>query len=105
MKLFTCLALFLSIFTTGCGTQLALSGQAREDYLKSIKSYGQYFVKAGMTTESWRSDWVACGGRSDGQYSSDAQSGSTSAVLRAASDQKAQQLSNCMQSKGYIYQR
>ena len=54
--------LCLSFLLTGCellfqaGT--GLSGQAREDYIKSIKAYGAYWVKPGMTTESWRQDWV-----------------------------------------------
>jgi hypothetical protein len=89
----------------GCGTQLALSGQAREDYLKSIKAYGEYFVKPGVSREEWQHDWVACGGMSDGGYSSDAPSGSPTDVLIKASKQKRKYLAECMKSKGYEHQK
>jgi predicted small secreted protein len=29
--------LFLAFMQSGCGTQIGISGQAREDYMKSIK--------------------------------------------------------------------
>jgi hypothetical protein len=45
------------VFQAGTG----LSGQAREDYLKSIKSYGEHWVKEGMTVEGKREDSWACG--------------------------------------------
>ena len=50
--------LLLNLLFCGCGTQLALSGQAREDYLKSIKAYGEYFVKPGASREEWQRDWL-----------------------------------------------
>jgi hypothetical protein len=53
--------LFFSFLLLGCGTQLALSGKAREDYLKSIRPYGTYWVKDGMTAEQRRRDSWACG--------------------------------------------
>jgi hypothetical protein len=56
---FLCLFFLFSLPLAGCGTQLALSGQAREDYLKSIKAYGEYFVKPGVSREEWQHDWVA----------------------------------------------
>ena len=71
--------------------------------LTPAKAYGAYWVKPGMTTESWRQDWVECGGRSNGQYSSDAPSGSATDVLINAGKQKRQSLATCMQSKGYEY--
>ncbi len=97
------LTLFLSLFLVGCGTQIALSGQAREDYLKSIKAYGEYWVKPGMTKESWQQDWVACGGRSNGDYSSDAPPGYDTATLLADSKRKSLKLGACMRAKGYEY--
>lgn len=38
-----------------------ISGQAREDYLASIKPYLQYWEKPGMTPEGRRADSAACG--------------------------------------------
>jgi hypothetical protein len=95
----------LIIFLVGCGTQLALSGKAREDYLKSIKSYGEYFVKSGVSRDEWQEDWIACGGMADGGFSSDAPSGSPTDVLINASKQKRKDLANCMMSKGYDHEK
>jgi hypothetical protein len=53
---FLSLLFLLSLLLAGCGTQLALSGQAREDYLKSIKAYGEHFIKPGASREEWRRD-------------------------------------------------
>ena len=97
--------LLLNLLFCGCGTQLALSGQAREGYLKSIKAYGEYFVKPGASREEWQRDWVTCGGMSDGGYSSDARPGSSTEVLINASKQKRSELATCMVSKGYDYQK
>lgn len=71
--------------------------------LTPAKAYGEYWTKPGMTTESWRQDWVACGGMKDGGYASDAPSGSTSITLRTAETKKRNELSLCMQAKGYTY--
>ncbi len=100
---FLCLIFFFSVPLAGCGTQLALSGQARENYLKSIKAYGEYFVKNGASREEWQSDWVACGGRSNGQFSGGAPPRSTTAEIFAAIDKARTKLHACMQSKGYEY--
>ena len=102
---FLCLIFSFSASLAGCGTQLALSGQAREDYLKSIKAYGEHFVKPGVNREEWQRDWVACGGRPNGQYSDDAPDGSTTAEIFAAIDRASKKLDACMQSKGYEYQK
>ena len=67
------------------------------------KGYGEYWTKASMTKESWRQDWVACKGRSNGSYTNDAPDGSTTAVIRAASRRISEQLGSCMHSKGYEY--
>jgi hypothetical protein len=100
-----CLIFSLSLSLGGCGTQLALSGKAREDYLKSIKAYGEYFVKQGASQDDWRRDWVVCGGTADGGFSSDAPSGSPTDVLINASKQKRKSLAACMKSKGYEHQK
>jgi hypothetical protein len=95
--------LLLNLLFCGCGTQLALSGQAREDYLKSIKAYGEYFFKPAVTREEWQRDWVACGGRPNGQYSDDAPPNATTKEIFAAIDRAKNSLNTCMQSKGYEY--
>ena len=102
---FLSLFFLLSLLLAGCGTQLALSGQAREDYLKSIKAYGEYFVKRGASREEWQRDWVACGGRSNGQFSGGAPPSSTTAEIFAAIDKARTKLDACMKSKGYEYQK
>ncbi len=90
--------LLLNLFVCGCGTQLALSGQAREDYLKSVKAYGEYFFKPGLTREEWQRDWIACGGRPNGQYSDDAPPHATTKEIFAAIDKARNSLNTCMQS-------
>ena len=102
---FLCLIFSFSASLAGCGTQLALSGHAREDYLKSIKAYGEHFVKPGVNREEWQRDWVACGGRPNGQYSDDAPDGSTTAEIFAAIDRASKKLDACMQPKGYEYRK
>jgi hypothetical protein len=71
--------------------------------IQSIKAYGEYWTKPGMTTESWRQDWVACGGRSNGQYSGNVPPGSSDAVSSVLWEQARKTLDACMQSKGYVY--
>lgn len=100
---FLCLIFFFFLSLAGCGTQLALTGQAREDYLKSIKAYGEYFVKSGENREEWQRDWVACGGRPNGQYSDDAPQNATTKEIFAALERARSSLDACMKSKGYEY--
>jgi hypothetical protein len=80
-------------------TQLALSGQAREDYLQSIKAYGEYFVKPGSSRQEWQRDWVACGGWPDGQFSGGAPNGSPTTEIFAAIDRAKNSLNTCMKSR------
>ena len=89
-----------------CGPQTPRAYCDKEAYnrLAHPKTYGEYWVKPNMTKESWRADWVSCGGDPSGQYGAYVQPGSTSQVIGAASDNKAQKLASCMQSKGYEYQ-
>ena len=69
--------------------------------LTPAKAYGQYWVKPGMSLEGWRQDWVRCGGRENGQYSSDARNGAPSTVIQTAEKRKRDELAVCMKSKGY----
>ncbi len=69
MKILAFTALLLGTFLLGsCGTQVALSGQAREDYLKSIKPYIAYWEKSVPPEEMRLHDWLACGGQSTGNF-------------------------------------
>jgi hypothetical protein len=68
------------------------------------KAYGEFFVKPGVTKDAWRQDWVACGGWASGQYGAGPRLPGELGDIEAAG-RKADQLSSCMQSKGYSYQR
>lgn len=85
----------------GTGTCGISSEQAQR--LLHPKAYGEYWTKPGMSVESWRRDWVACGGRSNGDYTTDTPPGSDSAVTNAASQRISRQLGSCMALKGYEY--
>ena len=96
----------VSVLLSGCLYGQCMDGPCsleRERIIKSIKAYGEYWTKPGMSTESWRQDWVACGGMSDGDYSSDAPPGSDTATLLADSKRKSLKLGACMRAKGYEY--
>jgi hypothetical protein len=74
-----------------------------ERILDSIKAYGEYWTKPGMTKESWQHDWIACGGMANGQYSGDAPNGATTEIILASQEQERKKLATCMQAKGYEY--
>ena len=97
----------------GCGINgyemNGVSGQAREDYLKSIKPYGAHWVKEGMTDEQRLDDIEQCGG-GRGLYV-----GFPDAKIKAekrleesndfpARNRLSKAWSECMQVKGYRYQ-
>ena len=96
---------YVSALLSGCLYGQCMDGPCALEHsriLKSIKSYGQYWTKPTMSTESWRQDWVACGGMKDGGYAAGPRlPGETGDI--AASDRKARQLAACMQSKGYEF--
>ena len=84
----------------GTGT-CGMSSEERNKLLHP-KTYGQYFSKPDMTKESWRQDWVACGGMNNGNYVAGPRfAGETDDF--AASDRKTDQLDRCMKEKGYAY--
>jgi hypothetical protein len=107
MKLLpTAMLLGIPLLLSACLYGQCINGPCsfeRERILNSIKAYGEYF-EPGMTKEGWRADWVACGGRSNGTYAVDLPHGSTNSVINTAIEKTTQQLSTCMQSKGYQYQ-
>lgn len=73
------------------------------DRILRPKPYGERWTKPGLTKESWRQDWVECGGLSNGQYIDDAPSRSSAAVIVAASAAVQKRLDACMHSKGYKF--
>ena len=54
-----------------CGPQTAIADCDKEAYERLVhpKAYGEKWTKPSMTKESRRADWIDCGGRSNGQYS------------------------------------
>ena len=100
----SCAALCLGFLLTGCNTWVGLS-DGRDEYLRSIKPYLQYWDKPGMTVERKQADWVACGGMLDGGYSSDVPSGSSTKIILEASRIKGEKIHACMEMKGYKFSR
>jgi hypothetical protein len=91
-----------------------ISGQAREDYLKSIKPYGEYWVKEGGTVEQRRQDAWACGAAphntgadhvtfTHAQINAELRSGETDMDIARSRLRKV--WIECMKSKGYEYRR
>lgn len=107
LRFFT--ALVLCTLMSGCelicqaGTGTCGMSREQAHQLLHPKAYGEYWTKPGMSTESWRLDWVGCGGRSNGQFSGDAPTGSTTKVILTSQEQARNKLDACMQSKGYEY--
>lgn len=98
--------LVIPLALSGCLYGQCMDGACaleRAEYLKSIKAYGEYWTKPGMTKESWRQDWVACGGRANGQYSGNVPPGSTDAVSAALWEKARKKLDACMKEKGYAF--
>ena len=109
-------ALCLGFLLTGCELVFqagpGLSGQAREDYLKSIKPYIAYWQKEGMTVEGRRGDSAACGASHATAVVDDVMF--PSEVLKAERKQSdtnelaafwrlREKWSRCMEAKGYRY--
>ncbi len=88
-----------------CGPQTPQAYCDREAYerLMHPKGLGEYWQKPGMTVDSWRADWVACGGRPNGDYSTDTPQRSSQELIREDSSKKTKQLWICMTSKDYYF--
>jgi hypothetical protein len=96
-------ACFLSVFLSGC-IEPALSGQAREDYLKNIKPELYYWHKAGISEEQKIRDWIGCCGKADGTFPGcklEKKDGETS--LNPAWYRLNDKKNSCMTNKGYGY--
>lgn len=70
---------------------------------RNIKPYLHYWEKAGVTVEQRREDWLKCGGMSNGDYSIDIPSGSTTEAILKSDETKKKILGDCMAKKGYHY--
>ena len=88
-----------------CGPQTPQAYCDREAYQRLMhpKGFGEYWEKTGMTVDSWRADWVRCGGRPNGDYSTEVPQKSTHEVIEEADDKKSKQLWVCMTDKGYHF--
>ncbi len=88
-----------------CGPQTPQAYCDREAYerLMHPKTIGMYWEKPLMTADSWRADWVDCGGRPNGSYSPDKPDGPGDAAFHAAYKKKANHLWSCMNAKGYHF--
>ena len=99
----TSMALFLTFMQSGCGTQIGISGQAREDYLKSIKPYIAYWQKEGMTEESRLKDWMACGGSRNGSFGINMQDRLPGESQGASQNRQQTDFQRCVLRAGYRY--
>ena len=88
-----------------CGPQTPLAYCDREAYerLMHPKGLGEYWEKSDKTVEGWRSDWVACGGRPNGDYSPDKPEDSSDEAFQKAFKKKQSHLWACMTSKNYHF--
>lgn len=106
MKRLYYLPLIVQCFVlSGCFSCLSSWCLGEETYerLRHPKGFGGYWEKPGMTKDSWRADWVSCGGNPNGSYSTDIPNMSTREVIDEADDKKSKQLWVCMTNKGYHF--
>ena len=75
----------------------------RAEIIKTIKTYGEFWTKPDMTKESWRADWVGCGGMSTGHFAGGAPERSSTQVIREYIEKERIKLDACMKSKGYEF--
>ena len=76
--------LFICLLLSSCLYGQCLEGACsfeRERIINSIKAYGEFWSKPDMTKESWRADWVGCGGMINGQYAGGAPARSSTEVM------------------------
>lgn len=88
-----------------CGPQTPLAYCDREAYerLAHPKGLGEYWEKPGMTKDSWRIDWVNCGGRKNGDFGPDELTESGDEAFHKAYKNKQSHLWSCMTEKGYQF--
>jgi len=97
------ICLFSLLFTiSGCNTQIAVTGEARQRLVNPIP-YGARWVKEGMTRESRLADWVTCGG---GNLSNGFRTNVHGELMRHYLDEMdnhSKKLTSCIQDKGYSF--
>lgn len=96
-------SLIVVFLLNSCGTQIALSGKARENYLKSIKPYIVYWERAGTSEAMRLQDWQACGGDENGTFSWDSRKTLPGETESAARTRLQFEFQRCMIRKGYRY--
>lgn len=108
------LVALLCLASAGCGTQVALSGQAYEEYQKSIKPYIAYWEKHGMTEEGRRADSWACGAARTIHAADNVVFPPEAEKAERRPDEKNEMAAfwrlrnkwnQCMEGKGYIYRK
>ena len=88
-----------------CQAGTGTCGMSKEQRRRVLnpKTYGEFWTKPSMTKESWRQDWVECGGMPSGQYTTEIPRGLTHAAALPLWNAKEKELDTCMQSKGYTF--
>ena len=104
--------MYLSMLLSGCLYGQCMDGPCaleRSKIIKSIKAYGEYWVKPGMSNANRSQDSINCGGSDRGpdfstqQINTARQSDDKDDF--AARTRLSKAWVECMQSKGYEYRR
>ena len=115
MKRFLWVVPYMGLLLTGCGIGgYSMTGMVLEKDLKSIKPYGQQWVKEGWTVDQRRRDAWDCGAlrHSDGadnvyfsreQVKAEMQPGEPNELLAASRLKRPWR--ECMKTKGYVFSR
>jgi hypothetical protein len=90
---------------SGCFSCLSSWCLGEETYerLRHPKGLGEYWEKPGMTKDSWKADWIDCGGNPNGTYSTRIPPKSTQQVINDEFSKKSKEIWACMTNKGYQY--
>jgi hypothetical protein len=88
-----------------CGPQTPQAYCDREAYERLLhpKGIGEYWEKPDKTVEGWRSDWVSCGGKPNGDYLPYKPEAPGDKAFHDAYKKKENHLWNCMTQKGYQF--
>ena len=102
--LYTIVVLYCCLLS-GCFSCLSswCLGEEAYERLMHPKGIGEYWEKRDKTVEGWRSDWVSCGGRPNGDYSPDKPEDSSDEAFQKAFKKKQSYLWACMTSKNYHF--
>jgi hypothetical protein len=88
-----------------CGPQTPLAYCDRDAYERLVhpRGLGEYWEKPGMTKDSWKADWIDCGGRENGDFGPDEPIGPGDEAFQNAYKKKQSYLWSCMTKKGYQF--